>query len=82
MAEKVEVRHLSATAWRLGFLYAAVFLVGGCYLPYPPVWLHWRELTADQIAVLLAKPLFSRIVFTPAISFAADRAGGRRPQRA
>jgi len=32
--------------------------------------------------VLLAKPLFSRIVFTPAISFAADRAGGRRPQRA
>ena len=69
-------------AWRLGFLYAAVFLVGGCYLPYPPVWLHWRELTADQIAVLLAKPLFSRIVFTPAISFAADRAGGRRPQRA
>jgi len=69
-------------AWRLGFLYAAVFLVGGCYQPYPPVWLHWRELTPDQIAVLLAKPLFSRIVFTPAISFAADRAGGRRRQRA
>ena len=66
-------------AWRLGFLYAAVFLVGGCYLPYPPVWLHWGELTADQIAVLLAKPPFAHIV---AISFAADRAGGRRPQRA
>jgi hypothetical protein len=32
-------------AWRLGFLYATVFLVGGCYLPYLPVWLHWRELT-------------------------------------
>jgi hypothetical protein len=41
-----------------------------------------RELTADQIAVLLAKPPFARIVFTPAISFAIDRAGGRRPQRA
>jgi MFS transporter, PPP family, 3-phenylpropionic acid transporter len=64
-------------AWRLGFLYAAVFLVGGCYLPYLPVWLHWRELTADQIAVLLATPPFARIVFTPAIRFAA--CPGRRP---
>ncbi|HET7446342.1 MAG TPA: MFS transporter [Methyloceanibacter sp.] len=80
MAEKVEVRAASPPrAWRLGFLYAAVFLVGGCYLPYLPVWLHWRDLTADQIAVLLVTPPFARIVFTPAISFAADRAGGRRP---
>jgi MFS transporter, PPP family, 3-phenylpropionic acid transporter len=80
VAEKVEVRAASPPrARRLGFLYAAVFLVGGCYLPYLPVWLHWRDLTADQIAVLLATPPFARIVFTPAISFAADRAGGRRP---
>ena len=88
MAEKVEVRHLSATrlAARLPVCRRVpgrrLFLVRGCYLPYLPVWVHWRKLTADQIAVLLAKPLFSRIVFTPAISFAADRAGGRRPQRA
>ena len=65
-------------AWRLAFLYAALFLVVGCYLPYLPVWLHWRNLDADQIAVLLAAPLFTRILFTPAISFAADRVGGRR----
>ena len=65
-------------AWRLGFLYAALFLVVGCYLPYLPVWLHWRSLGADQIAVLLATPLFTRILFTPVISFAADRVGGRR----
>jgi len=65
-------------AWRLGFLYAALFLVVGCYLPYLPVWLQWRHLDTDQIAVLLAAPLFTRILFTPAISFAADRAGGRR----
>src|SRR5262245_43563273 len=31
-------------AWRLAFLYAALFLVVGCYLPYMPVWLHWRDL--------------------------------------
>jgi MFS transporter, PPP family, 3-phenylpropionic acid transporter len=65
-------------AWRLGFLYAALFLVVGCYLPYLPVWLHWRKLDADEIAVLLAAPLFTRILFTPVISFAADRVGGRR----
>jgi PPP family 3-phenylpropionic acid transporter len=65
-------------AWRLGLLYAALFLVVGCYLPYLPVWLHWRQLGADQIAVLLATPLFTRILFTPVISFAADRVGGRR----
>ena len=80
MAEQVEARAAPAPrAWRLGFLYAAVFLVGGCYLPYLPVWLHWRDLTADQIAVLLATPPFARVVFTPAISFAADRARGCRP---
>lgn len=65
-------------AWRLGFLYAALFLVVGCYLPYLPVWLDWRQLDADEIAVLLATPLFARILFTPAISFAADRLGSRR----
>ena len=65
-------------AWRLGFLYAALFLVVGCYLPYMPVWLHWRDLDADAIAVLLAAPLFARILFTPLISFAADWSGARR----
>ena len=35
-------RHATPLAWRLGFLYAALFLVVGCYLPYMPVWLHWR----------------------------------------
>jgi PPP family 3-phenylpropionic acid transporter len=65
-------------AWRLGFLYAALFLVVGCYLPYLPVWLDWRSLDADQIAVLLAAPLFTRILVTPLIGFAADLVGGRR----
>ncbi len=63
---------------RLAFLYAALFLVVGCYLPYLPVWLQWRELSADQIAVLLAAPLYVRVLFTPTISFAADRLGNRR----
>jgi PPP family 3-phenylpropionic acid transporter len=65
-------------AWRLGFLYAALFLVIGCYLPYMPVWLSWRTLSADHIAILLATPLYIRIVFTPVISFLADLLGNRR----
>ena len=35
-------------------------------------------LGADQIAVLLATPLFARVLFTPIISFAADSIGDRR----
>jgi PPP family 3-phenylpropionic acid transporter len=64
--------------WLLAFLYAALFLVVGCYLPYMPVWLHWRRLDEDAIALLLATPLFARTLFTPAISFAADWFGARR----
>jgi PPP family 3-phenylpropionic acid transporter len=79
MAEPVVASISRASlAWRLGFLYAALFLVVGCYLPYLPVWLQWRALDADEIAALLATPLFARIVFTPIISFAADRIGDRR----
>lgn len=65
-------------AWRLGLLYAALFLIVGCWLPYLPVWLEWRTLSADQIAILLATPLYGRILISPAISFAADRLGNRR----
>lgn len=65
-------------AWRLGLLYAALFFVVGCYLPFMPVWLYWRSLDAGEIAVLLAAPLFTRIFFTPLIGFAADLAGSRR----
>jgi len=65
-------------AARLAFLYAALFLVVGFYLPYMPVWLHFRGMSEDAIALLLAAPLFVRILSTPAISFAADRAKDRR----
>jgi MFS_1 like family len=84
MAEPAEARvPFPSFAWRLGFLYAALFLVVGCYLPYLPIWLHWRDLDADQIAVLLATPLFIRILFTPAISFCRRPFGGkaRHPHR-
>jgi MFS transporter, PPP family, 3-phenylpropionic acid transporter len=68
----------TSVAARLAFLYAALFLVVGFYLPYMPVWLHSRGMSEDAIALLLAAPLFVRILSTPSISFAADRATDRR----
>ena len=65
-------------AWRLSFLYTVLFLIIGCYLPYLPVWLQWRGFTADQIAILIATPLFGRIVIAPSVSFVADLLGDRR----
>lgn len=78
MAKPQKPRAARPLAWRLALVYAALFLVVGCYLPYFPVWLYWRGLNVDEIAVLLAAPLFTRIVFIPAISFLADRVGDRR----
>lgn len=72
----------SEDAWgfaiRLSLFYAAIFLLVGCHLPYLPVWLDWRGLAAREIGIVLAAPLVVRIVFTPIISFVADRAGNRR----
>ena len=58
--------------------YAASFLVVGSHGPYLPVWLDWRGLTPSQISMVLAAPMFGRIVFTPMISFLADRTGQTR----
>jgi len=79
MVELLARFKVTPLAWRLAFLYAALFFVVGCYLPYMPVWLHWRNLDDAAIALLLATPLFARMLFTPAISFAADWFGARRP---
>lgn len=65
-------------ATRLALLYGAIFLLVGSFLPYFPVWLDWRGLSAQEIGVVLAAPLFARILFTPTISFVADRIGDRR----
>jgi PPP family 3-phenylpropionic acid transporter len=63
---------------RLSLFYAAIFLLVGVHLPYFPVWLDWRGLSAREIGIVLAAPLGVRVFFTPVISFAADRLGNRR----
>ncbi len=65
-------------AARLATYYGGIFLIVGSFTPYFPVWLDARGLTSGQIGLILAGPLFVRILFTPAISFAADRIGDHR----
>ena len=67
----------SGFAVRLALFYGALFLVAGTKLPYFPVWLYGRGLTTSEIAIIVAAPLFVRIVCTPAIGFAADAHGDR-----
>ena len=65
-------------AVRVSVLFAAIFVVAGTNLPFLPVWLDWAGLGPREIAIITATPLFVRVAVTPAIAFAADRAGDHR----
>lgn len=61
-------------AWRIAVFYSAIFIVLGVSLPYFPLWLKWQGLTAVEIGLVTSVPLFIRIIATPMIGIAADRA--------
>jgi MFS transporter, PPP family, 3-phenylpropionic acid transporter len=63
---------------RVSLLFAAIFVVAGTNLPFLPVWLDWQGLGPGEIAIITAVPLFVRVVVTPVIAFAADRANDYR----
>ncbi len=63
---------------RLALLYGALFLFVGSMMPYFPLWLASRGLEKWEIGIIVSAPLFTRLAFTPAISFLADRLGDRR----
>ena len=65
-------------AIRLASFYGAIFLLVGIFLPFFPVWLKSQGLGDVEISFILAAPLLSRLIFTPIISFLADRLGDRR----
>lgn len=65
-------------AGRVALFFGALFLVAGVKLPYLPVWLDWRGLTAGEIAIVAAAPLFLRIFATPVVAVLADRRGNHR----
>jgi PPP family 3-phenylpropionic acid transporter len=63
----------SGYAGRVAGFYAAVFVVYGVQLPFLPLWLDARGLTAAEIALASSLPLIVRLVATPAIAMAADQ---------
>jgi PPP family 3-phenylpropionic acid transporter len=60
---------------RVSAFYAVTFFVVGCYMPFLPVWLRSRGLTDAQISLIYAVPVMLRAVFTPVMTFFADRSG-------
>lgn len=62
---------------RMSLLFCAIFLSLGVHLPYFPLWLETQGFDAAQIGVVLAVPMFVRVVTTPLITSFADRAGDR-----
>ena len=65
---------------RLSAYYFAVFLVAGVHLPYWPVWLTDRGLSASDIGLLAGIAMLLRVITGPLIALASDRAGRRRTQ--
>jgi PPP family 3-phenylpropionic acid transporter len=63
---------------RVSAFFAALFLIYGFHIPYLPLWLEWRGLTAGEIGIVTAVPYFLRLVVTPSVAFAADRIGDQR----
>lgn len=67
-----------AFALPVALFYGALFVVYGMYVPFMPVWLDWKGLTAGEISTVIAAPLFVRVLVTPTVAVAVDRSGGHR----
>lgn len=62
----------------VALFYGALFVVYGTHIPFMPVWLDWRGLSPGEISIIVAAPLFLRLLVTPVIAMAADRDGTHR----
>ncbi|GAB4224207.1 MAG: MFS transporter [Kiloniellaceae bacterium] len=62
-------------SFRFAFYYSAVFLAVGCYLPFWPLWLEARGLSAGQIGLLLALAAWVKVIASPSLAHLSDRAG-------
>ncbi|WP_051928860.1 MFS transporter [Thermopetrobacter sp. TC1] len=65
--------------WRMAAVYGALFLGIGVALPYLPVWLKAKGLSAQDIGLALALQSVMRVLVAPAVSHLADRLGRLRP---
>ncbi len=66
-------------AFRLAFVYVAIFGWIGAYLPYWPVWLAEHGMSSTQIGILLGVAPWTRVIANPIAGRWAERSG--RPDR-
>src|SRR3546814_930875 len=62
---------------RLSLFYAAFFAASGVTMPFWPLWLDARGLTATGISMVMTAALWVRIGTTPVITNWVDRTGRR-----
>ena len=67
-----------AFGFKVALFYGALFVIYGMHVPFTPMWLNWRGLSASEIATVMAAPFFLRLLVTPGVALAADRAGSHR----
>lgn len=65
-------------ALRVSVFYGALCFVYGAVLPYLPVWLDFKGLTAPEIGIIGSAPLLIRLVATPGVGLLADRIANHR----
>ena len=63
---------------RIAAFNGVTFLALGLHLPYWPVWLSSRGLSAAEIGMVMALAAAARVVFTPQVAAWADTQGERR----
>ena len=62
---------------RMSLIFLSLFIPLGVHVPYFPLWLEAKGFDAGQIGVILAAPMFLRVVTTPIITAMADEAKDR-----
>src|SRR3954462_8707231 len=67
-----------AGAARLASFYAAAFFLVGIQLPFWPIFLAGRGLSAGEIGFVLAAALWIKVLVNPLAGLLADRSGRRR----
>ncbi|EME71472.1 major facilitator superfamily permease [Paramagnetospirillum caucaseum] len=67
-----------SAALRLGTYYAALFVAVGIHIPFWPLWLQDRGLSASEIGWVAAAGYLVRILASPVIGHLADHGGERR----
>ena len=69
---------MQTVATRLSAYYGALFLIYGAHVPYFPLWLNGRNLTATEISIIVAAPFFLRLAVTPLLAVFADHRQNHR----